>query len=195
MSELYHWGIKGMRWGVRNYQNLDGSLTTAGRIRYGVEKPNGGVFDSSNSLSKRAKRLSKFGTELAKAKTYQYTNAGRYKVRKARSEVARMIRGKEANRQIAKANRRHQLDYKISRAQAKGFIDHLAGSTYQSVFNASNARFKSRISVGQRYVELSKRYVPRGAINKIKWDNIENTLPEIRIGRESLAGLTRVRLR
>lgn len=34
-AELVHWGIKGMRWGVRRYQNKDGSLTPAGRKRYG----------------------------------------------------------------------------------------------------------------------------------------------------------------
>ena len=31
--QLYHWGIKGMRWGVRRYQNKDGSLTDAGKKR------------------------------------------------------------------------------------------------------------------------------------------------------------------
>lgn len=32
-GELYHWGIKGMKWGVRRYQNKDGSLTNAGKQR------------------------------------------------------------------------------------------------------------------------------------------------------------------
>lgn len=32
--ELYHHGVKGMKWGVRRYQNSDGSLTGAGRKRY-----------------------------------------------------------------------------------------------------------------------------------------------------------------
>lgn len=32
-NTLYHHGIKGQRWGVRRYQNADGSLTPAGRKR------------------------------------------------------------------------------------------------------------------------------------------------------------------
>ena len=33
-NELYHWGVKGMKWGERRYQNKDGSLTPAGKKRY-----------------------------------------------------------------------------------------------------------------------------------------------------------------
>ena len=35
MSDLRHHGIKGQKWGVRRFQNSDGSLTAAGRKRYG----------------------------------------------------------------------------------------------------------------------------------------------------------------
>lgn len=36
--ELYHYGIPGMKWGVRRYRKKDGSLTRAGRKRYGDDR-------------------------------------------------------------------------------------------------------------------------------------------------------------
>ena len=32
---ISHFGVKGMKWGIRRYQNRDGSLTPEGRKRYG----------------------------------------------------------------------------------------------------------------------------------------------------------------
>ena len=36
-NELYHYGIKGQKWGVRRFQNKDGSLTAKGKKRYAKE--------------------------------------------------------------------------------------------------------------------------------------------------------------
>lgn len=38
-NEIYHHGIKGMKWGVRRYQNKDGSLTPAGKKRQRDDSP------------------------------------------------------------------------------------------------------------------------------------------------------------
>lgn len=38
IGEIYHHGIKGQRWGIRRYQNKDGSLTPAGKKKYGSEE-------------------------------------------------------------------------------------------------------------------------------------------------------------
>lgn len=50
-NDLYHWGIKGMHWGIRRYQNTDGSLTAEGRIRYGSGQESG--------LKRTAKKVGK----------------------------------------------------------------------------------------------------------------------------------------
>lgn len=47
-NELYHHGIKGQRWGIRRFQNPDGSLTTSGKERYSKKEKNGSF--GSNTL-------------------------------------------------------------------------------------------------------------------------------------------------
>ena len=50
-NQIWHWGIKGMKWGVRRYQNADGSLTDAGKRRYAADK-------AANNKKKEKNRLS-----------------------------------------------------------------------------------------------------------------------------------------
>ena len=46
-NELAHSGVKGMRWGIRRYQNEDGSLTEAGKKRYSSAKKD--ILDKARS--------------------------------------------------------------------------------------------------------------------------------------------------
>ena len=69
-ADLYHWGIKGMRWGVRRYQNADGSLTAAGRKRY--TNPDGSLNEKGKKYY--AKERSRLIAERKVIKNTQKTN-------------------------------------------------------------------------------------------------------------------------
>ena len=55
---LAHHGVKGQRWGVRRYQNYDGTLTDAGRKKFGVKTAR--KFYRVNRLQRKQERTNSF---------------------------------------------------------------------------------------------------------------------------------------
>ena len=58
MNRLEHYGVAGQNWGIRRYQNKDGSLTDAGKQHYGISS------DGNKALTK------KYNKEMAKLAKY-----------------------------------------------------------------------------------------------------------------------------
>ena len=56
-SDIMHYGIKGQQWGVRKYQNEDGSLTEAGKIRYGDAQRRAGRIVGGDTANDRVEEL------------------------------------------------------------------------------------------------------------------------------------------
>ena len=65
-NELYHHGIKGQRWGVRRYQNEDGTLTEVGmrRLSGGGKKDKGVSFDEHGRLANDPSNLRKAHSKI-----------------------------------------------------------------------------------------------------------------------------------
>lgn len=53
---LMHHGIKGQRWGVRRFQNADGSLTASGKKRYGSKNVAGSQYPSYDEMQQTVKQ-------------------------------------------------------------------------------------------------------------------------------------------
>lgn len=84
-ATLEHWGIKGMKWGFRRFQNKDGSLTAAGRKRYGKSAEGG----KNTSASNKSKSKSSSGKSSGKSSSSSEESDGvtKYFVRKKPSQM------------------------------------------------------------------------------------------------------------
>ena len=127
-NELAHWGIKGMRWGIRRYQNKDGSLTPAGKKRYNEE------MERAENERKELNRKQRTNAKIRKLNALKDANAELKKrlqeesdaldpKKVAAKEKAEAKAEKKARKLIEKAEKAELKKLKKAEEEAKKFED------------------------------------------------------------------------
>lgn len=156
-DELRHWGIKGMKWGQRRFQNKDGTLTPAGVKRYNKE-------------------MEKLKAEQKILKNKQKTQAKIDKLESLRKEID------EGNRQLSKKMSKERND-----ADENVTVKNTDKSNSKSIKKWSDEDLQTRIDRLEKeksYKKLMKetdtvskgKDVVYGIVEKVGKDLLEQTL-------------------
>ena len=164
-KELYHYGILGQKWGIRRYQNADGTLTSEGRERMLAKarkyesKANTTIGESNSAKRKRAK-------------LNQKAKDARYEVKKSDLKKARLKKSENNAKRSVKDMSDDELRREIARAKLENEYNQLhpkhvsAGQKFAS-YVFKRMILPSATSVGTAYfTKVGKQWLGISSDNK-----------------------------
>lgn len=165
-AELYHHGIKGQKWGIRRFQQENGTLTSAGRERYAdaIAKSEANANGNSSRSSQRKEKLKKIAKAAAITAGTAAVAYGTYKLAKsgALSNVTNSINSSvRAEKRASTASRikdaafsfkmsDEELLSKITRLENEAKLTNL---TYDSIMNPSDPKKRIILNAGKKTAE------------------------------------------
>lgn len=114
-GELYHWGVKGQKWGVRRYQNKDGSLTAAGRKRYSDDPK---VVESKAAVKQASKDRRKALAEYNSANNKYYAVPTRANAKRLDESIDNL---RKAESSLKSTKFKYGVDKEAARLREKGY--------------------------------------------------------------------------
>lgn len=142
-STLCHWGIKGMKWGVRRYQNKDGTLTAAGKKHYaGDENAGEGATAKTEYAPKRkGGKAEDYSDEELRARINRLQMEKQYRDLQGDTN----IRADDPNRELKAEKERLQLQKDVKQLRS----DVYGGQSFvKSVMKDAGKQFLTKAVAG-----------------------------------------------
>lgn len=170
-AELYHHGIKGQRWGIRRYQNPDGSLTEAGKKRYNtvqnaakeyVLRAKSAEEDAKYYRDAAKKAAKRYGGESGDKKWLQDMYGDDWKDKGYMKDVFEIddveAHGREgAKQQISDAAREADMMTKQYKDDAKKYLQSADKLMSTPITSLSKSDYKMAEKLAKQYIKSEKR--------------------------------------
>ena len=154
-NELYHFGIKGMKWGVRRYQNYDGSYTQAGVKRY------------QNAMNIYEKRKSDYDISKKQGLRGDALKLKKAKVKEAKREVKKHYKHLALDKKADKGKIRYARGQRISNNDriARGLIGLSSVAASAALYNNYTSALGSQ-KVTEALLNIGKLSLAAAAIKR-----------------------------